>query len=240
MKLREEEDNDAYFIYYERPDEEIKMSNYECYSINDVNQFYKTFGHMMNVELIVEKTRELYIYKNAQIHIDNVKHLGVFMEIEVVIKTEDEEKNAQNLLHEILEMTNTKNNKIVIDGYRELMLEQLNEQKDYNYYVNNQQLYWVVNKDINGDIKANDIVPCIFTERKNNTHNILQLDYSIFRNNAKYTMWRKMVGKKYNFTCDVLLITKNGLIDLQGNAIDWKNVGRSKIYVHRSYLARFE
>ena len=47
----------------------------------------------LGVRLVVEKERILYVYKGARIHIDEVRHLGTYLEFEV-IATAGEEADA--------------------------------------------------------------------------------------------------------------------------------------------------
>ena len=42
---------------------------------------------MINIEIIVNKKRDLFIYKNTRIHLDDVKNLGTYVELETVFNT---------------------------------------------------------------------------------------------------------------------------------------------------------
>lgn len=43
------------------------------------------FNEILPVETIVEKKRELYLYDNTRIHLDDVKELGLFLELETLV-----------------------------------------------------------------------------------------------------------------------------------------------------------
>jgi len=78
----------------------------------------------MKIEVIIEKERILYLYKNARIHLDKI--IGIpklYVEIEVVIKNEEEDKNSTELMEELLIMIDLKNNEVIALGYREIALE---------------------------------------------------------------------------------------------------------------------
>ena len=85
LKLREEVktkvyEKHAYGIRYFRPDvAEAKMSHYETFVVEDVPSFMKVFGDALNVEIVVQKVRKLYLIRNARIHLDTVKDLGSFL-----------------------------------------------------------------------------------------------------------------------------------------------------------------
>ena len=93
--------------------------------------------------------------------------------------------------------------------------------------------------DINYLLKQNDVVPCIFTEKKNDGHYILQFDRNIGQDNYKYTAWRKTIGSAYDIRCDVLLIADNTLFDLAGNICKFDDLKRSEVVVSSQFLARF-
>ncbi len=242
LKLREERGKTPYFVSYNRPDEKNEvLSEYHIFPVEDKNLFFRTFGGLFQEELKVIKKRKLYMIENTRIHIDTVNELGNFMEIEVVIRTEQQRKNANNLLQHILQLTGTENNERISVGYRELLINKLREKKKIpQYYFKNPKCFWVVNKNIKNEFKANEIVPCLFTELKDGKHNILQLDMSLENDHNKYTMWRKMIGQHYNIYCSVLLIKDDKLFDLDGIMINTDSLGWSDVYVHKSYLAKFD
>jgi predicted adenylyl cyclase CyaB len=126
LKIREEEssvrDKRAYAILYDRPDTvDEKISNYDFYEISDCDQFIKVFGGALNKEIVVEKSRILYLYKNARIHIDTVKELGSFVEIEVVIRNDDDESKSEELMKKIVKMLNISDDDKISVGYREML-----------------------------------------------------------------------------------------------------------------------
>ena len=240
--------DNCYAIYYERPDGTRKISNYEFYKIDDYDQFMKVFGKNLKIRTTVKKIRELYQYKNARIHIDNVENLGVFLEIEVIINNEKEVVESNVIMTEILNMLfgdNYDDYKIITNGYAELteLIEPTSHKdqlvRDLCYYANSKKVYWYVNDDINYLLKQNDVVPCIFTEKKNDGHYILQFDRNIGQDNYKYTAWRKTIGSAYDIRCDVLLIADNTLFDLAGNICKFDDLKRSEVVVSSQFLASF-
>lgn len=270
LKLREEDGEIPYMIYYKRPNNNVKFSVYHTYYINDINSFRNTITPNLNEELVIKKTRVLYMYENARIHLDHVENLGYFFEVEVVINNEEEEREAKNVLDHILNVCelkeksniNHQNTEIITCGYRELLIEKMRDNKDLNYYLKSDKIFWIINEDIllkdliantegsycipeSNYIKKNAKIPCIFVERsrdKNtgeNIYKILQLDLSISNDNRKYTMWRRIVGEKYGIYVDVLLIYNNKLYKLDGYENN-KKLEFSDIIVNRKYLAVFE
>lgn len=128
LKLREEVSKDnqkAYFIRYDRTDEAVeRKSVYDFYPVSDVALFKKVFGGALTEEIVVKKERKLYLYKNARIHLDTVAGLGKFIEIEVVIRTKDEDIHAPQLMNQLIEILNIKPEDKLSLGYRELLMKQ--------------------------------------------------------------------------------------------------------------------
>ena len=255
LKIREEVSlvkNRTYAILYDRPNtSEEKISNYDFYEITNYNQFLKVFGPALKQEIVVEKKRVLYLYKNARIHIDTVAHLGSFVEIEIVIKTKEDEDNSHELMKYLCDILDINDSNKIAVGYRELLMEKqrasdgTNTKKDLAYYVSENKVFWVVNKNIYCKtdqkliFKSNDVVPCIFVERNNDSHVMLQLDSSIKFDDFKYTAWRKFIGQLYSLYVDVLLIKDNTLYDLDGTNVDFENIEKSHITISKDHLAKF-
>lgn len=238
LKLREETNKTAYFIYYERPDIHAdRYSSYEFFEIKNINTFHNVFKYALIKELIVEKCRSLYLIKNARIHLDKVNNLGYFLEIEIVISTDKEMNDSKNFMQQLLNQLDIQNKEKIDCGYRELTIQYNSQTKDINYYIKEQKIYWVVNQDINENIKANNVIPCIFIEVQNDKKLMLQLDLDIKFDNHKYTAFRKVIGKIYNIKVDVLLIHDNKLYTLNNNVINFNDIGRSNIYVDKKYLS---
>ena len=88
LKTREEPEQFE-LIYYDRPNTlKSKDSHYFRYHY-DKPLFSLVKGILsvlFGVKKIVEKERYLYLYKNTRIHLDRVKNLGTFLELETVIK----------------------------------------------------------------------------------------------------------------------------------------------------------
>ena len=87
LKLREINANFAQLIYYLRSDQvNFKLSEYEIYTLKDeVEKLKRILGNCLGVFKVVEKTREVFWYKNIRIHLDQVKGLGNFLEFEGVL-----------------------------------------------------------------------------------------------------------------------------------------------------------
>jgi len=89
LKLREIDNENFVLIYYERPNEvESKVSTYELVEFDKEGAcgIKSVLQSTNGIKVVVEKKRELWIYKNTRIHLDNVNDLGEYLELETVVK----------------------------------------------------------------------------------------------------------------------------------------------------------
>ena len=101
LKIREENDK-AELVYYVR--ENKAESRDSRYFILRLNKHFLGFIKnvlclLLGVKKVVEKQRELYIYKNTRIHLDKVDRLGEFLELETMVK--DDSKYGEYQLEQI-------------------------------------------------------------------------------------------------------------------------------------------
>ena len=97
LKLREGNIENG-LIYYEREDNTLpKQSNYLLHKINPDNNLKNILFKVFEVLVIVDKQREIYYIDNVKFHIDIVKGLGTFIEIEA---TDDGGKIKSSILNE--------------------------------------------------------------------------------------------------------------------------------------------
>ena len=82
----------------------------------------KYLSDLFDIEVIVEKQRILYIYKNTRIHLDSVNDLGHFLELETVVKDISQEE-AKGEFEEVVKYLNLDLSIQIKKSYRDLMLE---------------------------------------------------------------------------------------------------------------------
>ena len=90
---------EAELIYYKRPGRTgSRISVYDVMPASEPDLLRSMLTKALRDTLvIVEKERILYIYKNTRIHLDTVKMLGTFVELETVI---DETMSMENVKSE--------------------------------------------------------------------------------------------------------------------------------------------
>ena len=128
LKLRCINNKEYELIFYTRPDSlSGKISDYHIFRIDKKHiqktkaMLTKTFGKLVTVE----KKRSLWIYKNTRIHLDKVKDLGMFLELETVVK-KDNIKKAQKEYAEIMKCLNLSRYRKERKSYSDLLLKKHN------------------------------------------------------------------------------------------------------------------
>ena len=93
LKLREINAHEAELIYYERSDlAESRYSNYQICDIPEPMAFKQIATMALGVKGVVEKQRELWIFGDTRIHLDEIRDIGQFVELETVIREQTEEE----------------------------------------------------------------------------------------------------------------------------------------------------
>lgn len=91
LKLREINGDNAYLVYYERPNSaESRYSTYQMWDIHSPAAFKEILSTALGVNVTVEKHRELWLFGDTRIHLDQVINLGEFVELETVIHNQSE------------------------------------------------------------------------------------------------------------------------------------------------------
>lgn len=95
LKLREGEIENR-LIYYKREDKKgPKQSDVILYNSSPKSLLKEILAKSLGVLVVVDKKREIYFIDNVKFHIDNVKGLGTFIEIEAI---EDKNSKGENKL----------------------------------------------------------------------------------------------------------------------------------------------
>ena len=106
LKLREFGDGTGELIRYSRPDATgPKVSDYAIFRTDDPQGLSTVLEGALGLLGVVSKTRTLFLKGRTRIHVDEVAHLGWFMELEVVLEdgesVETGEKEAWALMADL-------------------------------------------------------------------------------------------------------------------------------------------
>lgn len=119
LKLRIFEDKGE-LIFYQRDESTTdRISNYHILNV-EPNQAEEFFARIFEIETEVVKTRKLFIYKNTRIHLDEVKNLGEFLELETVVRDNMQESKTE--FDEVVELLKLDVSKQIKSTYRTLLM----------------------------------------------------------------------------------------------------------------------
>ena len=98
LKLRELSLDEGHLIFYRRQDlAGPKRSDYEIAKTEDPEGLRTILSGIHGVWVEVEKTRQVWLWENVRIHLDDVKGIGPFVELEAVT----EEKGIEESHHRV-------------------------------------------------------------------------------------------------------------------------------------------
>jgi predicted adenylyl cyclase CyaB len=98
LKVREGEIENA-LIFYERSDSpRARRAKVEMMLLPRRNSVKEVLTRALGTRVVVDKRREIYFVGNVKIHLDRVRGLGKFVEVEAVSRTGDLAKARQQAL----------------------------------------------------------------------------------------------------------------------------------------------
>ncbi len=122
LKLRIVDDAVCDLIYYNRPEnKKAEISNYKIYKTQKPQELLEILTDIFSIDIIVEKTRTLYLYENVRIHLDSVNQLGSFIEFEAVLDDKNDLNVSVDHLDFLSKKFNISDNQLVDTGYFELL-----------------------------------------------------------------------------------------------------------------------
>jgi len=129
LKLREIESDgstSAELIWYERPDRAgPKTSDYRRAQVADPAELKVALTSALGLRTVVDKRREVYLWDNVRIHLDQVERLGTFLEFEAVVNRRDEQEAADGQLSWLREQFSLAEADLVTGSYADLVVGRL-------------------------------------------------------------------------------------------------------------------
>jgi predicted adenylyl cyclase CyaB len=102
LKLRQINNDRAELIWYARPDDPAaRASDYHLYPVPDAASLLTILSQALGVRQVVEKRRELLLWENVRIHLDDVAGRGTFVEFEAVLQQGDDESASYARLEKL-------------------------------------------------------------------------------------------------------------------------------------------
>ena len=122
LKLREIEAGQAELIFYSRPDVAGgKQSDYEITPVADPVSLKSVLRRALGVTHVVEKTRLLYLVGQTRVHLDSVDGLGDFLELEVVLRSDQSPADGHALAAELMQRLQITHADLLATAYADMI-----------------------------------------------------------------------------------------------------------------------
>ncbi len=119
LKLRIENGEQSFIKYVRNEKGKDRFSDYYVLNISKGNS-EKFFQDIFPIEAVVQKKRLLFMFDNTRVHLDTVKNLGYFLELEtLVIKGKQDAKKRYNQIMKLLQLNEYDE---IRNSYRDLIL----------------------------------------------------------------------------------------------------------------------
>lgn len=122
LKLRFLSPTSGELIFYERTDQAgPKMSVYSIYTTGNPFELRSVLSATYGEDITVEKVRMVYLIGKTRVHLDEVRHLGQFVELEVVL--EDGEDTDQGIAeaHRLMDKLGIRQESLIEGAYADLL-----------------------------------------------------------------------------------------------------------------------
>ena len=103
LKLRIAEDGSGELIQYERSDSaDPTESHYVCFPTSDPNALKEVLTAALGIRAVVKKKRTVHLAGQTRIHLDQVEGLGNFIELEVVLESDQDPIQAEKIAEKLM------------------------------------------------------------------------------------------------------------------------------------------
>jgi homotetrameric cytidine deaminase len=122
LKLREEEGRGT-LVQYDRPDgAAARLSSYRLVAVEDAGGLRSALDGALGTLVVVEKERHLFLYDGVRIHLDRVKDLGTFVELEGVAPAESDLEPERAKVAQLQAALGIGPDRILRDSYSDQLL----------------------------------------------------------------------------------------------------------------------
>ena len=126
LKLRCFRDGSGVLVAYDRPDQTVpKLSDYTLAPVADAKRLEEALTRSLGLRGVVEKKREIAIVGQTRIHLDSVKGLGTFLELEVVLKPRQSAKQGLAITNKLMKELRVRGDDLLDRAYMDMLEKKL-------------------------------------------------------------------------------------------------------------------
>jgi predicted adenylyl cyclase CyaB len=125
LKLREFGGGTAELIRYDREDRpDARLSTYERVAVADAPGLRALLSRALGIRGQVKKHRTVLMVGTTRIHLDEVEHLGAFLEIEVVLNEAESIADGQRRMSQLMAQLDIQAADLIAGAYLDLLSSQ--------------------------------------------------------------------------------------------------------------------
>jgi predicted adenylyl cyclase CyaB len=122
IKLRELGPQHGQLVYYLRQDSAgPKHSDYKIFETDNPAELKTIMAQAYGVRGVISKVRYLYMVGQTRIHLDDVLGLGKFMELEVVLRSDQTDEQGQAIAEDLMRKLGIREADLIEAAYMDLM-----------------------------------------------------------------------------------------------------------------------
>lgn len=122
IKLRELGPEHGQLVYYLRPDTAgPKHSDYKIFETDNPAGLKLILAQAYGVRGVISKVRYLYTVGQTRIHLDDVRGLGKFIELEVVLRVDQTDEQGQAIAEDLMRNLGVEEGDLIDGAYMDLM-----------------------------------------------------------------------------------------------------------------------
>ena len=122
LKLRELGLGAAQLIYYDRPDQDgPKRSDYVIFETRDPRALKAVLTQALGIRGQVDKVRQLFMIGQTRLHLDEVRGLGHFMELEVVLQPGQSDEDGRSIAEGLISKLGIERRDLLDAAYIDLL-----------------------------------------------------------------------------------------------------------------------
>lgn len=126
LKLRISDNKRGALIFYDRENLlDSKTSYYRTLNVEDYEGMKEVLTKSLGLKAIVTKKRSKYRFGNTLIHLDNVKDLGMFVELETVVSDSDDYDKMLEEHKVVQRLLKINSNDFISESYSDLLINNL-------------------------------------------------------------------------------------------------------------------
>jgi len=110
-------------IYFRHNSKSPKPSKYRRIRVKNPSVLNYFLMHIFGVRGVVEKERLLFLQDNIRFHIDKVKNLGNYFEIEYIVRESESKSIAESKVDSLLKILEISSQQLISESYIDLLCQ---------------------------------------------------------------------------------------------------------------------